>query len=145
MKEKNNNGKEILRLLQENYELNTAQDLSSALKNMFKDALQEMMNAEFDESMGYSKYDKTSEKNNYRNGTTKKNLKSEFGEFEFETPRDRNEEFEPKIVPKNTRDVSGIEEKIISLYARGLTTREINEQIQDLYGIEVSATMKNMQ
>lgn len=141
MKEKNNNGKEILKILQENYELNTAQDLSSALKNMFKDALQEMMNAEFDNSMGYSKYDKTSEKTNYRNGTTKKNLKSEFGEFEFETPRDRNGEFEPKIVPKNTRDVSGIEDKIISLYARGLTTREINEQIQDLYGIEVSATM----
>lgn len=141
MKEKNNNGKEILRLLQENYELNTAQDLSSALKNMFKDALQEMMNAEFDNSMGYSKYDKKADKTNYRNGSTKKNLKSEFGEFEFETPRDRNGEFEPKIVPKNKRDVSGIEDKIISLYARGLTTREINEQIQDLYGIEVSATM----
>ena len=141
MKEKNNNGKEILKLLQENYELNTAQDLSSALKNMFKDALQEMMNAEFDNSMGYSKYNKTTEKTNYRNGTTKKNLKSEFGEFEFETPRDRKGEFEPKIVPKNIRDVSGIEDKIISLYARGLTTREINEQIQDLYGIEVSATM----
>ncbi len=141
MKEKNSNGKEILRILQENYELNTAQDLSSALKNMFKDALQEMMNAEFDSSMGYSKYDKTTEKTNYRNGTTKKNLRSEFGEFEFETPRDRKGEFEPKIVPKNTRDVSGIEDKIISLYARGLTTREINEQIQDLYGIEVSATM----
>ncbi len=141
MKEKNNNGKEILRLLQENYELNTAQDLSSALKNMFKDALQEMMNAEFDSSMGYSKYDKEKAKTNYRNGTTKKNLKSEFGEFEFETPRDRNGEFEPKIVPKNARDVSGIEDKIISLYARGLTTREINEQIQDLYGIEISATM----
>ena len=118
---KNNNGKEILKLLQENYELNTAQDLSSAIKNMFKDALQEMMNAEFDNSMGYTKYDKTTEKTNYRNGTTKKNLKSEFGEFEFETPRDRNGEFEPKIVPKNTRDVSGIEDKIISLYARGLT------------------------
>ena len=141
MKEKNTNRKKILRLLQENYELNTAQDLSSALKNMFKDALQEMMNAEFDNSMGYSKYDKKTDKTNYRNGSTKKNLKSEFGEFEFETPRDRNGEFEPKIVPKNTRDVSGIEDKIISLYARGLTTREINEQIQDLYGIEVSATM----
>lgn len=138
---KNNNGKEILRILQENYELNTAQDLSSALKSMFKDALQEMMNAEFDNSMGYSKYDKTTNKTNYRNGSTKKNLKSEFGEFEFETPRDRNGEFNPKIVPKNIRDVSGIEDKIISLYARGLTTREINEQIQDLYGIEISATM----
>ena len=141
MKEKNNSGKEILQLLQDNYDIKSAKDLSSALKDMFKGALQEMMNAEFDESMGYSKYDKTKEKTNYRNGSTKKNLKSEFGEFEFETPRDRNNEFEPKIVPKNTRDVSGIEDKIISLYGRGLTTREINEQVHDLYGIEISATM----
>lgn len=141
MKEKNNNGKEILKLLQENYEIETAQDLSGAIKDLFKDALQQMMNAEFDSSMGYSKYDKKVEKSNYRNGSTKKNLKSEFGEFEFETPRDRNGEFEPIIVPKNKRDVSGIEDKIISLYGRGLSTREINEQIQDLYGIEVSATM----
>lgn len=72
MKE-NNNGKEILKLLRENYEINTAKDLSSALKDMFKGALQEMMNAEFDSLMGYSKYDKKSEKTNYRNGTTKKN------------------------------------------------------------------------
>lgn len=140
MKE-NNKGKEILKLLQENYDINTAQDLSSALKDMFKGALQEMMNAEFDSSMGYSKYDKKSEKTNYRNGSTKKNLKSEFGSFEFEMPRDRNGEFEPKIVPKNTRDVSGIEDKIISLYAKGLSTRDINKQIKELYGIQVSATM----
>ena len=139
--EEKNTGKEILELLQDKYELNSAQDLSFALKDLFKDALQQMMNAEFDTAMGYSKYDKTSEKTNYRNGSTKKTLKSEFGEFEFETPRDRNGEFEPKIVPKNKRDVSGIEDKIISLYGRGLTTREINEQIQDLYGIDVSATM----
>ena len=100
-----------------------------------------MMNAEFETSMGYQKYDNKKEKTNYRNGKTKKKLKSEFGEFDFETPRDRNNEFEPKIVPKNKRDVSGIENKIISLYGRGLSTREINEQIQDLYGIEVSSTM----
>lgn len=137
----NNNGQEILKILQSNYDIKTAQDLSGALKDMFKGALQEMMNAEFETAMGYSKYDKTTEKNNYRNGTTKKCLKSEFGEFDFETPRDRNGEFEPHIVPKNVRDVSGIEDKIISLYGRGLTTREINEQIQDLYGIDVSATM----
>ena len=141
--EKNDNekGKAILEILKDNYEIETAQDLSSAIKDLFKDALQSMMNAEFDSSMGYSKYDKTTDKTNYRNGSTKKNLKSEFGEFEFETPRDRNGEFEPKIVPKNKRDVSGIEDKIISLYGRGLSTREINEQIQDLYGIEVSSTM----
>ena len=140
MKE-NNKGKDLLKILQENYEIETAQDLSSAIKDLFKDSLQEMMNAEFESSMGYSKYDKKIDKTNYRNGTSKKTLKSEFGEFEFSTPRDRNGEFEPKIVPKNKRDVSGIEDKIISLYGRGLSTREINEQIQDLYGIEVSATM----
>ncbi len=138
---KENKGKQLLKLLQENYEIETAGDLSSAIKDLFKDSLQEMMNAEFDSEMGYSKYDKTTEKTNYRNGVSKKKLKSEFGEFDFETPRDRNNEFEPKIVPKNKRDVSGIEEKIISLYGRGLSTREINDQIQDLYGIEVSATM----
>lgn len=139
--EEKSKGKKILELLQENYEIESAQDLSQALKDLFKDSLQEMMNAEFDSSMGYSKYDNKTEKSNYRNGTTKKKLKSEFGEFDFETPRDRNNEFEPKIVPKNKRDVSGIEDKIISLYGRGLSTREINEQIKDLYGIEVSSTM----
>lgn len=138
---KENKGKQLLRILQENYEIESASDLSSAIKDLFKDSLQEMMNAEFDSSMGYEKYDKTLDKTNYRNGVTKKKLKSEFGEFDFETPRDRNGEFEPHIVPKNKRDVSGIEEKIISLYGRGLSTREINDQIQDLYGIEVSATM----
>ena len=61
----------------------------------------------------------------------------------FETPRDCKGEFEPKIMLKNTRDVSGIEDKIIFLYARGLTTKEINEQIQDLYGIEISSIMVN--
>lgn len=139
--EEKSKGKKILEILQENYEIESAQDLSSAIKDLFKDSLQEMMNAEFETSIGYQKYDNKTEKTNYRNGKTKKKLKSEFGEFDFETPRDRNGEFEPKIVPKNKRDVSGIEDKIISLYGRGLTTREINEQIQDLYGIEVSATM----
>ena len=139
--EEKSKGKKILEILQENYQIESAQDLSSAIKDLFKDSLQEMMNAEFETSMGYKKYDNKVEKTNYRNGATKKKLKREFGEFEFETPRDRNGEFEPRIVPKNKRDVSGIEDKIISLYGRGLSTREINEQIQDLYGIEVSSTM----
>ena len=139
--EEKSKGKKILEILQDNYQIESAQDLSSAIKDLFKDSLQEMMNAEFETSMGYKKYDNKVEKTNYRNGATKKKLKSEFGEFEFETPRDRNGEFEPRIVPKNKRDVSGIEDKIISLYGRGLSTREINEQIQDLYGIEVSSTM----
>ena len=123
----------ILELLQEKYEIKTAQDISFALKDLFKDTLQQMMNKEFDESMDYERYDNKTKKSNYRNGTTRKNVKSEFGEFELFTPRDRNGEFEPMIVPKNKRDISGIEDKIISLYARGLSTREINAQIQGLY------------
>ena len=82
---------------------------------------------------------KKTEKTNYRNGSTKKNIKSEFGEFEFETPRDRNGEFEPKIVPKNKRDVSGIEDKVLSMYAKGMSQRDIASTIEDIYGFNISA------
>ena len=78
---------------------------------------------------------------NKRNGHSTKNLKSQYGEFQIDVPRDRNGEFEPKLIPKYQRDISGIEEKVISLYARGMSTRDIHDQIQDLYGIELSAEM----
>ena len=139
MKENKNN--EVVKYLLENYDIKNANDIAYALKDMFKDTIQTMMNAEFDSSMGYEKSDNKIEKSNYRNGYSSKKVKSQFGEFELSVPRDRNAEFEPQIVPKNKRDISGIEDKIISLYAKGLTTRDINEQIQELYGIEVSATM----
>ena len=80
---KESKGKRLLEILQENYDIETAQDLSSAIKDLFKDSLQEMMNAKFDASMGYSRYDKKTDKTNYKNGSIKKTLKSEFGEFEF--------------------------------------------------------------
>ncbi len=81
------------------------------------------------------------ETSNKRNGHSPKNLKSQYGEFQIDVPRDRNGEFEPKLIPKYQRDISGIEEKVISLYARGMSTRDIHDQLQDLYGIEVSAEM----
>ena len=71
--------------------------------------------------------------------TLPKTLKSQYGEFQIDVPRDRNGEFEPKLIPKYQRDISGIEEKVISLYARGMSTRDIHDQIQELYGIELSA------
>lgn len=73
--------------------------------------------------MGYEKNDNKIEKSNHRNGYSSKKVKSQFGEFELSVSRDRNAEFEPQIVPKNKRDISGIEEKIISLYGKGLFTR----------------------
>lgn len=138
---KENKNKELMKYMFENYEVKTADDVADALKDMFKDTIQGMMNAEFDTSIGYEKNDNKILKDNYRNGTSKKTVKSKFGEFELDIPRDRNNDFDPVIVPKNKRNISGIEDKIINLYAKGLSTREISESIEDIYGIEVSHTM----
>jgi len=116
--------------------------LQEALKDLLGDTIQNMLEAELDEHLGYEKYESTEEaKSNYRNGYTSKTLKSSVGQVEIDIPRDRNAEFEPKIVPKYKRDISEIENKIIAMYARGMSTREINEQIQEIYGFEVSAEM----
>lgn len=134
--------KEVLRNMISDGNLKTAGDLHSYLKDMFKNALQEMLEVELDSKLGYSKGDRQNKQtDNRRNGYTEKTVKTQYGEMKLEVPRDRNGEFEPVVVPKNKRDISGIEEKVISLYARGMTTRDIHEQIKDIYGIEVSADM----
>lgn len=117
-------------------------DVSSYLKDIFKDMIQELLEAELEAKLGYAKDDIDSKNtDNSRNGYTPKTLKSEFGEVKIEVPRDRKGEFEPKIVPKYQRNVSGIEEKVIALYARGMSTRDIEDQIREIYGINISAEM----
>jgi len=117
-------------------------DVTNYLKDIFKDIIQELMEAELEEKLGYAKEERSAKNtDNCRNGYSTKTLKSEFGEVEIQIPRDRKGEFEPKIIPKYQRNVSGIEEKIISLYARGMSTRDIGEQLKDLYGVEISAEM----
>jgi len=134
--------KELIRNLISEYNITSAKDLQEALKDLLGDTIQNMLEAELDEHLGYEKYESTEEaKSNYRNGYTSKTLKSSVGQVEIDIPRDRNAEFEPKIVPKYKRDISEIENKIIAMYARGMSTREINEQIQEIYGFEVSAEM----
>lgn len=76
-----------------------------------------------------------------RNGYSDKTVKTQYGEIPLKIPRDREGEFEPIVVPKNKRDISGIEEKVISLYSRGMSTRDIHDQVKDIYGIELSAEM----
>ena len=132
---------QIRQIITENNFTNVA-DVYAYLREGFKDILQELMEAELDATLGYEKYQKgQTGSSNKRNGHSTKTLKSQYGEFPIEIPRDRNGEFEPKLIPKYQRDISGIEEKVISLYARGLSTRDIHDQLQDLYGIEVSAEM----
>ena len=134
--------KELVREIIKQNNFQKPGEIMEFLKESFKDVLQEMLEAEMDCHLGYSKND-VSNKNvdNSRNGYTTKTVRTEFGPVEIDIPRDRKGEFEPKIVPKYKRDVSGIEEKVISLYARGMSTRDIHEQIKELYGVEVSAEM----
>ena len=91
--------------------------------------------SEMDEHLGYQK-SKQSDNPNYRNGTKKKKVRSNYGEFELDVPQDRDSSFEPRIVKKRQKDISGIDQKIISMYARGMTTRQISEQIREIYGFE---------
>lgn len=134
--------KEQLRQIIKENDIQNVGDIYSLLKDSFKDMMQEMLEAEMDVSLGYPKNEKGALlTDNKRNGYTPKTVKSQYGEFEVDIPRDRNAEFEPKIISKYQRDVSGIEDKVISLYARGMSTRDIHDQLQDIYGIELSAEM----
>ena len=134
--------KQVIKELMEMYDLKTVSDIQEALKDLLGGAIQEMLETELEEELGYEKHEKTEEaKTNYRNGYKPKTLKSTMGELAIEVPRDRNSVFNPKVVPKHKTNISEIEQKIISIYARGLTTREISEQIEDIYGFETSAEM----
>lgn len=137
-----NISKEVLRNYVKEQNFKSADDIFAAMKEMFKDVLQEALEAEMDTQLGYDKYE-ISEKQtqNSRNGYSKKTIKSELGPVEVNVPRDRNGEFEPKLLPKYQRNVTGIEDKVMALYAAGMTTRDIAEQIKNLYDVEISADM----
>ncbi|SDB26142.1 Transposase (or an inactivated derivative) [Ruminococcaceae bacterium FB2012] len=99
-----------------------------------------MLESEMDEHLGYQEYER-SDNPDSRNGRKTKKIRGSFGETEIEVPQDRDGSFEPKVVKKRQKDISGIEQKIISLYAKGMTTRQISETIEDIYGFEVSDGM----
>ncbi len=134
--------KEQIRQIIANNNLHSVADVYTLLRDSFKDILQELMEAELDASLGYEKNLKGDVRtSNKRNGHSPKTLKNQYDEFQIDVPGDREGEFEPKLIPKYKKDISGIEEKVISLYARGMSTRDIHDQIQDLYGMELSAEM----
>ncbi|NWO23610.1 IS256 family transposase [Mogibacterium timidum] len=133
----NENKKNIIQSLIEEYDIETAEDIQEALKDLLGGTIKSMMESEMDEHLGYEPYER-GEKDNYRNGTKKKSVRSHYGGFELDVPQDRNSSFEPQIVKKRQKDISEIDQKIISMYARGLTTRQISDQIEDIYGFECS-------
>ena len=112
------------------------------LKELIKAVLERALNAELTEHLGYEKHDPVGHgSGNSRNGKSSKKLKGDFGAIDLETPRDRNGSFEPKIVAKGQTRFSGFDDKILSMYARGMTTREIQAHLQEIYGIEISPAL----
>ena len=122
-------------------ELKTASDVEDALKNLFKDTLQEMLNAELTEHLGYEKNEYTNDNENYRNGYSSKTVHSSQGDIKLNVPRDRQGNFDPIVVEKGQKDISNIESKIIRMYARGMSNKDIHDQIEEIYGVKVSPDM----
>jgi transposase-like protein len=121
--------------------LKTGKELDDFLSRIYKQGVEALLNAEMDEHLGYPKNGiKPEDTDNIRNGTSNKTLKSDNGDVEINIPRDRNSSFEPVIVPKHKRFSEKIEDVIIGMYSRGMTTRDIEEQIKEIYGVELSET-----
>ena len=112
------------------------------LKQLQKAVIEKALEAEMSHHLGYEKHDpKGQNSGNSRNGKSKKNLRTDAGKLEIEVPRDRSSEFEPKLVPKYQRSFNGFDDKIIALYARGLSTREIQSHLEEMYQVDVSAEL----
>lgn len=127
----------IIHQLLEEYDIQTAEDIQDALKDLLGGTIKEMMEAEMDDHLGYEKSER-SDGDDYRNGYKPKRVNSSYGTMEIEVPQDRISTFDPKIVRKRQKDISDIDQKIISMYAKGMTTRQISETIEDIYGFETS-------
>jgi len=131
--------KDQLKALIKEYNLKDPKDIQEMLKKLFGDTLQEMLEAELDHELGYTKYDyKNKATDNSRNGYSSKTVKSNYGKVDLDVPRDRNGQFEPAVVKKNQSDISSIEDQVLSMYAKGMSTRDIEKHIESLYGIDVS-------
>ena len=129
--------REIIRGLLSEYDIQSAQDIQNALKDLLGGTIKEMMEAEMEDHLGYEKSER-SDSDDYRNGYKSKKVQSSIGEVEISVPQDRKSTFEPQIVKKGQKDISDIDQKIIAMYAKGMTTRQISDTIEDIYGFDVS-------
>jgi putative transposase len=135
--------KDLIDKLMENYQ--KPEDLlgeNGLLKQLTKAVVERALQAEMTEHLGYEKHSiEGHNSGNSRNGASKKTIKGSFGQTQIEVPRDRQGSFEPKIIAKGQTRFAGLDDKIISLYARGMTTRDIQGHLQELYGVEISPTL----
>lgn len=123
-------------------ECDTVEDVHNMLKNLFKDTLQQIFEAEMEDHLGYNKHSlEGNNTGNSRNGYSKKTIQTKLGKTDIEIPRDRNGDFEPRVIKKYETTSNDLEDQIIAMYAKGMSTRDIEGHMRDIYGIDVSPTM----
>lgn len=138
-KQRNRKANPIVDAIMKEYQPKTQEDMQDAIKDIFGPMFEAMLQGEMDNHLGYESNDRNDKDTaNRRNGYSKKILKSTYGEIPIETPRDRDGSFEPQLIPKRQRDISLIEDKVLSMYAKGMSQRDIADTIEDLYGFNIS-------
>ena len=134
--------KDLLKEYVRSQRFTSTADIMQAMKEMFRDVIEQVMEVEMDDELGRERCQRSEEPEgqpkNYRNGYSKKTVKTQLGEVEIKVPRDRQGNYEPKIIGKYDRNADGMEEKILALYACGMSQRDIAEQIRELYDVEIS-------
>lgn len=136
---RNTKGAAIAQAILEQYQPKTKEDMQDAIKDIFGPMFESMLQGEMDDHLGYDPNDHGyKETTNRRNGYSHKNVKTVYGEIPIDIPRDREATFEPQLVPKRTKDISGIEDKVLSMYGKGMSQRDIADTIEDIYGFEIS-------
>lgn len=129
--------RQIIQQLLQEYDIQSASDIQDALKDLLGGTIKEMMESEMENHLGYSRSER-SDSDDARNGYKQKQVNSSYGSMTIDVPQDRNSTFEPRIVRKRQKDISDIDQKIISMYAKGMTTRQISDTLMDIYGFEAS-------
>ena len=131
---------ELARQIIEEYDPKSAEDVQDALKDIFAPLFESMLDAELEAHLGYESNERCpKEGDNRRNGYSKKTLKTTKGTVGIDVPRDRDASFEPIVIPKGSKDISGIEDKVLAMYARGMSQRDISQTIDEIYGFQISA------
>lgn len=142
MRRKNESKNKLVQAILDEYQPETAKDIQEALKDIFGPMFEAMLQGEMENHLGYNNNSKDiKETENRRNGYIHKNVKTSMGEMEIDVPRDRDGSFEPVLIPKRTKDISDIDQKVISMYAKGMSQRDISDTIEDIYGFKMSHEM----
>jgi len=138
-RKKNPRGEKIARAILDEYQPQSKEEMQAALKDIFGPMFESMLQGEMEGHLGYEPHDHSyKDTKNRRNGYIPKTVKTSYGEVPIDVPRDRDGSFEPQLIPKRTRDVSGIEDKVLSMYAKGMSQRDIADTIEDIYGFDIS-------